>query len=84
MSSRGLLAVARQLPAGTFLSTHISTSSTSHILNFVACYSSISHIPPFPLPLPMEVEVETPWGKIAGHMVLKGYYFAIKKVKKMH
>ena len=67
MSSRGLLAMARQLPAEPFLSTHTSsTSSTSHILNFVACYSSISHIPPSPLPLPMEVEVEMPWGQVAG------------------
>jgi len=33
MSSRGLLARARQLPAAPFLSTYTSTCSTSHILN---------------------------------------------------
>ena len=64
MSSRALLAMlARQLPAGPFLSTHISDS---HILNSFACHSSISHTSPLPLPSPLEIEVEMPWGKIAG------------------
>ena len=63
MSSRGLLAMARQLPAGPFLSAYISTS---HILNSTACYSSISHTSPLPLPSPLEVELGMPWGKIAG------------------
>ena len=46
MSSRGLLARARQLPAGPFLSTYTSTCSTSHILHpsTSQILSSTSHI----------------------------------------
>ena len=76
MSSRGLLAMGK--PAGAFLSTYISTSSTSnistnisnistsstsHILNSNAFFS---HTSPLALPPPLEVEVEVPWGKVAG------------------